>query len=590
MSPPPPVVVVGTSRLAVVVMLLVMMVVGSEASSERRDSAPDPHSSSTSECRDYRSINVSERCHFVNSTPDCKIHDGYFDYVHIAFCNFPARMLPLPMTLYGLWLLVLFVATSTTAENFFCPALESISHSLHLSHNVAGVTLLAFGNGAPDVFSAVAAFSDPRTGGLAIGALLGAGIFVTTIVAGSVAWVDHFFIPSRPFLRDLVFYLVAVFWTFFVLYRGHINMGESIGYLGLYGGYVATVLIGSWIYKRQKATWFSQGTLPDYEGPVDLSDDDYDEPRRRVASIQQVVGDLSESLPLLGVPSGPTLACGGKLYRFLLSLSPLDPAEWRRRGYIWRLLKVVVLPVELLLILTVPVMNVMHEDRKWNRPLNCLQLMTGPLAALYSLNGGLYFMLPVGGTLPLWSLILAIGCLLAVVAFITTSEQPPAFQLAFAVLGFVVSALWMNAIANEVVNLLQTFGVVFGISSTVLGLTLLAWGNSVPDFVADITMARQGYPRMAISACFGGIVFNILVGIGLGCLLSMPPSHMQQLVPDVPLVWVLCASLGISLVLSFVALPLQGFYLTRKYGVCLFALYLAFLTVALLTEFKIIRF
>uniref|UniRef100_S4R6D3 Solute carrier family 8 member B1 n=1 Tax=Petromyzon marinus TaxID=7757 RepID=S4R6D3_PETMA len=349
----------------------------------------------------------------------------------------------------------------------------------------------------------------------------------------------------------------------------------SQGYLGLYGGYVATVLIGSWIYKRQKdhdVCLCPTCPVSHREKNADsknTNDDDYDEPRRRVASIQQ-----------------------GKLYRFLLSLSPLDPAEWRRRGYIWRLLKVVVLPVELLLILTVPVMNVMHEDRKWNRPLNCLQLMTGPLAALYSLNGGLYFMLPVGGTLPLWSLILAIGCLLAVVAFITTSEQPPAFQLAFAVLGFVVSALWMNAIANEVVNLLQTFGVVFGISSTVLGLTLLAWGNSVPDFVADITMARQGYPRMAISACFGGIVFNILVGIGLGCLLSMPPSHMQQaqLVPDVPLVWVLCASLGISLVLSFVALPLQGFYLTRKYGVCLFALYLAFLTVALLTEFKIIRF
>lgn len=573
------------------VLVMLVLVMGSEASSsEHRHSVHDSHSSSASECRDYRSINVSERCHFVNSTPDCKIHDGYFDYVHIAFCNFPAHMLPLPMTLYGLWLLVLFVATSTTAENFFCPALESISHSLHLSHNVAGVTLLAFGNGAPDVFSAVAAFSDPRTGGLAIGALLGAGIFVTTIVAGSVAWVDHFFIPSRPFLRDLVFYLVAVFWTFFVLYRGHIDMGESIGYLGLYGGYVATVLIGSWIYKRQKATWFSHGTLPDYEGPGNLSDDDYDEPRRRVASIQQVVGDLSESLPLLGAPSGPTLGCGGKLYRFLLSLSPLDLAEWRRRGCIWKFLKVIVLPVELLLILTVPVMNVMREDRKWNRPLNCLQLITGPLAALYSLNGGLYFTLPVGGALPLWSLILAIGGLLAVIAFMTTSEQPPAFQLAFAVVGFVVSALWMNAIANEVVNLLQTFGIVFGISSTVLGLTLLAWGNSVPDFVADITMARQGYPRMAISACFGGIVFNILVGIGLGCLLSMPPSHVQQLVPDVPLVWVLCVSLGISLVLSFVALPLQGFYLTRKYGVCLFALYLAFLTVALLTEFHIIRF
>lgn len=44
---------------------------------------------------------------------------------------------------------------------------------LKLSHNVAGVTFLAFGNGAPDIFSALVAFSDPHTAGLALGALFG---------------------------------------------------------------------------------------------------------------------------------------------------------------------------------------------------------------------------------------------------------------------------------------------------------------------------------------------------------------------------------------------------------------------------------
>lgn len=36
-----------------------------------------------------------------------------------------------------------------------------------------GVTFLAFGNGAPDIFSALVAFSDPRTASLAFGALFG---------------------------------------------------------------------------------------------------------------------------------------------------------------------------------------------------------------------------------------------------------------------------------------------------------------------------------------------------------------------------------------------------------------------------------
>lgn len=49
----------------------------------------------------------------------------------------------------------------------------------------------------------------------------------------------------------------------------------------------------------------------------------------------------------------------------------------------------------------------------------------------------------------------------------------------FAFLGFLTSALWINAAATEVVNILRSLGVVFWLSNTVLGLTLLAWGNSI---------------------------------------------------------------------------------------------------------------
>ena len=57
----------------------------------------------------------------------------------------------------------------------------------------------------------------------------GAGIFVTTVVAGSVALVKPFTVASRPFLRDVTFYMVAVYWTFFMLYRGTTTMKETFG-------------------------------------------------------------------------------------------------------------------------------------------------------------------------------------------------------------------------------------------------------------------------------------------------------------------------------------------------------------------------
>uniref|UniRef100_A0A2K6ESA0 Solute carrier family 8 member B1 n=1 Tax=Propithecus coquereli TaxID=379532 RepID=A0A2K6ESA0_PROCO len=104
------------------------------------------------------------------------------------------------------------------------------------------------------------------------------------------------------------------------------------------------------------------------------------------------------------------------------------------------------------------------------------------------------------------------------------------------------------------------------------------------------TLARQGYPRMAFSACFGGIIFNILVGVGLGCLLQISRSHVDvKLEPDGLLAWVLAGALGLSLVFSLVAVPLQCFQLSKVYGFCLLLFYLNFLVVALLTEFGVIH-
>ena len=61
---------------------------------------------------------------------------------------------------------------------------------------MAGVTFLAFGNGSPDVFSRFAAMKS-HSGSLAIGELVGAAGFITTVVAGSMALVSHLKLQGR---------------------------------------------------------------------------------------------------------------------------------------------------------------------------------------------------------------------------------------------------------------------------------------------------------------------------------------------------------------------------------------------------------
>ena len=60
-----------------------------------------------------------------------------------------------------------------------------------------------------------------------------------------------------------------------------------------------------------------------------------------------------------------------------------------------------------------------------------------------------------------------------------------------------ISIAWISTIAGEVVGVLKTFGVVLNISEALLGLTIFAAGNSIGDLIADITVARLGYPVMA---------------------------------------------------------------------------------------------
>ncbi|XP_058707965.1 mitochondrial sodium/calcium exchanger protein [Poecile atricapillus] len=538
------------------------------------------------DCWEVRKHNSSEWCHFIRSNPDCRLDGGFLDYLDGVFCVFPPRLLPLAVTLYALWLLYLFIILGVTAEKFFCPNLSAISTNLKLSHNVAafsltsplhGVTFLAFGNGAPDVFSAMVAFSDPRTAGLAIGAIFGAGVFVTTVVAGGIALVKPFTAASRPFLRDVIFYMVAVFLTFVVLYLGRIRLGEALGYLGLYVFYVLTVVLCTWIHRRQRGDGLAPPGPWEPEMPTDV-----EEPEPSGTNS----GDYGEEYrPLL--PSQET-----SLRILTTALSPLDYRKWRRKPWYWRLFKAFKVPVELVLLLTVPVVDPDKDDLNWRRPLNCLHILTSPLLCVLTLKSGAYGLYQIQGIFPVWGLVTLVASALALIVFITTSnEEPPKYHCVFAFLGFLASAMWINAAATELVNILRTLGIIFQLSNTVLGLTLLAWGNSIGDTFSDLTMARQGYPRMAFSACFGGIIFNILVGVGLGCLLQMTSSQpLVKLEPDSPLVWVLAGALGLSLVFSFVTVPAQCFQLGKAYGVCLIAYYLLFLCVALLTEFRVIHF
>jgi Ca2+/Na+ antiporter len=136
-----------------------------------------------------------------------------------------------------------------TAEDYFVPSLTTISDYLKLSPNVAGVTLLALGNGAPDLSSIIVSVLGGSTA-FGIGAPIGGGLFVCSIVLGIVCFVSDVKVTRRPFLRDSIMYFVSVVFVFILFLKNGIAIYESIICILLYVLYVFIVVMGRFIRQQ----------------------------------------------------------------------------------------------------------------------------------------------------------------------------------------------------------------------------------------------------------------------------------------------------------------------------------------------------
>ena len=90
----------------------------------------------------------------------------------------------------GLLMLIFMYNLASTADDYLSPSLEHLVNSFGISESLSGVTFLAFGNGAPDVFSAISANAgdpadaDADTTLLSLCGLLGATVFISSVVQG----------------------------------------------------------------------------------------------------------------------------------------------------------------------------------------------------------------------------------------------------------------------------------------------------------------------------------------------------------------------------------------------------------------------
>ncbi|KAH7106497.1 Sodium/calcium exchanger protein-domain-containing protein [Auriculariales sp. MPI-PUGE-AT-0066] len=224
------------------------------------------------------------------------------------------------------------------------------------------------------------------------------------------------------------------------------------------------------------------------------------------------------------------------------------------------------------------VLESMHGKR-YSRWLMAVQCVFGPL---------LCWVVLLSRTRHAWLLLVGIivGSIAAAVLVVLFSEKgnDPAARSARMFMGFAIAIVWIMAIADEVVAVLQTFGHMFGLSDAIIGLTIFAVGNSLADFVADLSVAAFA-PLMAFAACFGGPMLNILLGVGLSgsYVISESAGEPYPLNFSTTL---LVSTVGLlsMLILTMIVVPLKGYRLTRRWGLFLICYYVLLMTTNIIVE------
>jgi cation:H+ antiporter len=114
----------------------------------------------------------------------------------------------------------------------------------------------------------------------------------------------------------------------------------------------------------------------------------------------------------------------------------------------------------------------------------------------------------------------------------------------------------------------------YGVSDTVIGLTLVAVGTSLPELATTVMAALRRQADVALGNVIGSNMFNLLAIIGIATFVGPIPVDPAFLRFDL---WVM---LGASILL--VPFVFLRFDITRVWGVVLTALYLVYLVAVLI--------
>ena len=567
-----------------------------------------------------------------------------------------------------------------------------------MSESLAGVTLLALGNGAPDVITALAASGDADGGiFLAVGSLMGGGLFISGIVSAVVIFNSDkpIHLLGRTMLRDIWFYIISLLILLSGAFIGELNLPIGIAFIALYISYVIYVVIQDKIDQKIKIKHNEerQTIAVKRETHIELNaheqklleDEDLEEDayfifdsKDRVVNIEYEKVDEGNNFRLsfkrmfegratnyADVTPGFAINQNDRLKTFSLnsySSGPirsndeesevLDEQENKNNKsqikleaekdvkvkiegksslssfimedyveneeatrstnkegimhksdlnlaitetkfkIVWSMLKLkkffvkgveneksfknmsivdkflfifLDAPFDFLRRLTIPP----GSADQWNRRFASIGPVFTVLFIFFATKIYEFDKAPPIAFYVAEGLALIIGI---IIWFTTPLNNPPQRGLiVFSVAWFLISIVWIFLCANTLVDLIQFLGLALDIYPAFLGITILAAGLSMADLKVNAAVAKQGLARMALTGCFAGPMFNLLIGLGSSIVMTIARgnpapqfkySKKDAILPLMGIGWLL-----LQLIIITALSAINKFYLKKPQGI-----------------------
>lgn len=551
------------------------------------------------QCSNVSLFPIQDQCQFV--LDHCH-SEGTLDSLRWYYCtSSPLARSWIAIPGFVLLLLTMFMCMGLVASEGLVPNLDALAKWLGLPPSLAGLTLMAFGNGSPDIVSTYEALVTSNAP-LAVGELLGSAFFINSVVLGLVFIlhpfdiIDHGLLSSdgtagdqlensivvanakAMYVRDVAFFMLALVVLLASLSDNILTRKEMFLMVGIYAAYVITIVVWQWYMenklKKLQVTNRIRNMFDDNH-PVTIAIDENVELEDSYSFNPMVF----KSLEL-----GTMVERLSKERRLRLTLSDMPIFHDTQNGEdvevtqgdlpvevelpppsrISNMIYYVTLPFQQLFKHTIPLVKSTEFDGGFKPGLPRLMqilssLLLSPLIVEHVFFPQMTWLTKIFVSIPL--------CCLSYLGYyhlVHTESPHPLAKLSISLIGFITSICWMSILASQVIDTLTLFSILTGLRTSLLGLTVFAIGNSTGDLISCVIIAKIGYPLMSLASCIGGPMLNLLLGLGMSGLVSGETNIPVPMTGSVTFVGVaLLFSLGSIFLFT---IPFLGWHAQPKLG------------------------